>query len=81
MAQNTENVTVRMSSENQKKLDHIATTLERSRNWIINEAVGHYLDIYTWQENKIRERLQTAQKKGKFHTAKEVADTVESFKA
>lgn len=81
MTQNTENLTVRMSSENQKKLDHIAATLERSRNWLINEAIENYLDIYTWQENKIRERLQAAQKKGKFHTAKEVTDTVESFKA
>jgi len=42
MAQNTGNVTVRISVETQKKLDRIAAGIDRSRNWLINEALEHY---------------------------------------
>ncbi|GJL79923.1 MAG: hypothetical protein NPINA01_29120 [Nitrospinaceae bacterium] len=80
MAQNAGNVTVRMSAENQKKLDDIAKSFDRSRNWIINEAVEKYLDIYDWQEKKIAERLKKADKGGKFLKGNQVDKIVDSFK-
>jgi predicted transcriptional regulator len=80
MAQDTGNVTVRMPVKTQKKLEHIAAGLERSRNWLINEAIENYLDVYEWQEKRIRERLKTAEKGGTFSTSREVNDVIESFK-
>ncbi len=80
MPQNTGNVTVRMPLETQKKLDHIATGLDRSRNWLINDAIEHYLDVYEWQEKRIRERLKKSESGGKFLTGDQVDKIVESFK-
>jgi len=81
MTQNTGNVTVRISTVTQKKLDHIASTLDRSRNWLINEAVDHYLDVYEWQEQRIKERLKKAGKGRKIMDSRQVDKIVESFKS
>ena len=80
MPQDTGNVTVRMSVKTQKKLDQIATEVDRSRNWLINEAIAQYLDVYDWQEKRIRERLKKAEKGGKFYTRSQVNEVIESFK-
>ena len=80
MTQNKGNVTVRMPRETQKKLEHIASGLSRSRNWLINEAIENYLDVYEWQEKKIRERLEKAEKGGKFFTGDQINKIIESFK-
>ena len=80
MGQDTGNVTVRMPVKTQKKLDQIAVGLERSRNWLINQAIENYLEVYDWQERRIRERLKKAGKGGKFYTSAQVNDVIESFK-
>jgi predicted transcriptional regulator len=80
MTHDTGNVTVRMPVKTQKKLDQIATEVDRSRNWLINEAIGQYLDVYDWQEKRIRERLKKAEKGGKFYTKSQVNAVIESFK-
>jgi len=80
MAQNLGNITIRVSSEAQKKLDHIAAGFDRSRNWLINEAIENYLDVYEWQEKRIKERLKKAAKGGKFLNSDQVDKIVESFK-
>jgi predicted transcriptional regulator len=80
MAQNSGNVTVRVSSDIQKKLDQIAAGFDRSRNWLINEAIENYLEIYEWQEKIIEDRLKKAEKGGKFLSSDQVDKIVESFK-
>ena len=80
MAQNSGNVTVRVPSDIQKKLDQIAAGFDRSRNWLINEAIENYLDIYEWQEKRIKDRLKKAEKGGKFLSSDQVDKIVESFK-
>src|SRR5262245_35566459 len=66
MSQTTENVTVRMPPDTQKKLGKIAASMDRSRNWLINQAVEQYLELYDWQAEQIRQRLATAENGGKF---------------
>jgi predicted transcriptional regulator len=66
MPQTTENVTVRMPPTTQKKLGKIAASLDRSRNWLINQAVAHYLELYDWQTERIRQRLHDAENGGDF---------------
>jgi len=80
MTQSSGNVTVRLDGETRKKLDDIAADLDRSRNWLINEAIENYLDVYEWQKQKIQERLKKSEKDGKFRTAKQVSKVVDSFK-
>lgn len=66
MPQTTENVTVRMPPDTQKKLGKIAASMDRSRNWLINQAVEHYLELYEWQAERIRQRVDAAENGGKF---------------
>ncbi len=80
MSKETGNITVRMPLKTQKKLEKIASEVERSRNWLINEAIDQYLDVYNWQEQRIRERLKKAEKDGKFRSTRQVSDVIESFK-
>ena len=79
MARNTGNITVRISSETQKKLDHVAVSVDRSRNWVINEAIENYLSVYEWQEKRISDRLNSAEKGGVFLDSGEVEKIVQSF--
>src|SRR5947207_764281 len=53
----TENLSVRVSPKLREQLDQIATTLDRSRNWIINEAIKQYLEVQRRQIAIIEERL------------------------
>ncbi|MDX1411528.1 MAG: ribbon-helix-helix domain-containing protein [Nitrospirales bacterium] len=80
MPQETGNVTVRLPIKTQKKLDQISAEADRSRNWLINAAIEQYLEVYDWQEKRIRERLKKAEKGGKFHTKDQVNAVIESFK-
>jgi predicted transcriptional regulator len=66
MSQQTENTTVRVKSKIQKKLGRIASSMDRSRNWVINQAVEQYLDVYDWQAKRSMERYQEAEKGGTF---------------
>lgn len=66
MSQPTENVTVRMPHDTQEKLGRIASGMERSRNWLINQAVAQYLELYDWQTEQIRHRLHEAENGGEF---------------
>jgi predicted transcriptional regulator len=80
MPEKTGNVTVRVSAKTQKKLDDVAANMDRSRNWIVNEAIESYLNIYEWQEKRIKERLKKSEKGGKFYKSDQVDKIVESFK-
>ena len=66
MPQTTESVTVRMQPDIQKKLGKIAASMDRSRNWLINQAVEQYLELYDWQTEQIRQRHQEAENDGEF---------------
>ncbi len=80
MPEKTGNVTVRISTKMQKKLDDVAANMDRSRNWVVNEAIENYLNIYEWQEKRIKERLKKSEKGGKFYKGDQVDKIVESFK-
>lgn len=47
--------------DKQAKLDVIAANAKRSRSYVANEAIDHYLDLYEWQTRRIEERLEKAQ--------------------
>ena len=77
MPQTTENVTVRMTPYTQKKLGKIAASMDRSRNWLINQAVEQYLELYDWQTEQIRDRLHKAENGGKFISHDEAMSRIE----
>lgn len=61
MASSTGRMSISVSPEKQAKLDAIAANADRSRSYIVNEAIDHYLDLYEWQTQRIQERLARAQ--------------------
>ena len=61
MASNSGRMSVSVSPEKQARLDAIAANTDRSRSYIVNEAIDYYLDLYDWQTRRIEERLGRAQ--------------------
>jgi predicted transcriptional regulator len=60
MAQ-TDSLHIRVPQELREEIDRIAVSLDRSRNWIVTEALEQYLEVQRWQVEHIRERLTLAE--------------------
>lgn len=56
----TRSVTAHLPNELVEKLDQYADRLERSRGWIVKEAVGDWLDREARRERLTREALESA---------------------
>jgi predicted transcriptional regulator len=82
MASETGRMSVSVTPEKQEKLDAIANSLDRSRNWLVNQAIDYYLEIYDWQTKRIQERLVIASgKNAQLHSSDEVDAIINKFKA
>jgi len=53
----TEAFTVRAESELVHQLDHLADSLDRSRNYLVNQALKEYLEHHAWQIEKITQGI------------------------
>ncbi len=56
----TEAFTVRAESNVVHQLDHIAGSLDRSRNYVVNQAIQEYLKAHAWQIEKITQGIESA---------------------
>ena len=56
----TEAFTVRAESNVVHQLDHIAGSLDRSRNYLVNQAIKEYLESHAWQIEKITQGIAAA---------------------
>jgi len=56
----TEAFTVRAESNIVHQLDHIAGSLDRSRNYLVNQAIQEYLETHAWQIEKITQGIEAA---------------------
>ena len=54
-------MTVRISAETRDALDSIATSLDRDRSYVVNEALVSYVEIHRWQIEHIRQGLREAE--------------------
>jgi predicted transcriptional regulator len=52
--------TVRIPPEKQCQLDALAQVLERSRNWVVSDAIDQYLDVQAWQIEQIQHSVEEA---------------------
>jgi len=52
--------TVRISPEKQRQLDALAQVLDRSRNWVVSDAIDQYLDVQAWQIAQIQHGVEEA---------------------
>ena len=60
MAQ-TDSLHIRVPQELREEIDRVAASLDRSRNYIVTEALEQYLEVQRWQVERIRERLTLAE--------------------
>jgi predicted transcriptional regulator len=52
--------TVRAEPDIMQRLDHLAARLDRSRNYLVNQAIREYLDLHAWQIEKTQEGIEAA---------------------
>ncbi len=82
MASDTGRMSVAVTVDMQKKLDAIAASEDRSRNWLVNQALHQYIDLYDWQTKRIQDRLDKAQSKNAiFNSSTDVDSLIETFKS
>ncbi|MBS3954223.1 MAG: ribbon-helix-helix protein, CopG family [Methylomicrobium sp.] len=58
----TEAFTVRTEADIVHQLDHMAESLDRSRNYIVNQALREYLKTHAWQIEKIAQGIAAAER-------------------
>jgi predicted transcriptional regulator len=67
----TEPITVRAAKEVVDEIDALAAAMDRSRNYIVNQALRQYLEANAWQVERIKEGLVAA-REGHVRPAEEV---------
>lgn len=53
-------VTIRTAKETVDEIDALASAMDRSRNYVINQAIQQYLDANAWQVERIKAGLEDA---------------------
>jgi len=61
----TEAFSVRTDSKKVKQLDRIAKQQDRSRNYLVNQAIDQLLELHAWQNERVKEGIKAADK-GRF---------------
>jgi predicted transcriptional regulator len=64
--------TVRLDEATLAKLDQLAEKTERSRSWLVSQAVHDYVALNAWQVEKIEAGIAAADR-GDFASPEEVA--------
>ncbi len=67
----TEPITVRAAKDIVSKIDALAAAMDRSRNYIVNQALRQYLETNAWQIERI-EAGMAATREGRVRPAEEV---------
>lgn len=60
MSQSTAPITVRTAQETIDEIDALAKAMDRSRNYIVNQALQQYLEVNAWQIERIKEGIIAA---------------------
>lgn len=53
-------ITIRTDKSTVNAIDELAEAMDRSRNYIVNQAIEQYLDANAWQVERIKEGLADA---------------------
>ena len=56
----TEAFSVRSDKEKVRKLDKLAVQQDRSRNYIVNQAIDQLLELHAWQDERVKEGIKAA---------------------
>ena len=71
--------TVRTDHKKLKKLDKLADQMERSRNYVVNQAIDQLLEVHAWQVERTKEGIKAADE-GRFATDAEMERIFNKYK-
>lgn len=74
----TDMITLRLAAKTNKRLGQLARALERSRSWVVAEAIEKYLEDNRWQLEAIEEGVAEADR-GRLVAHEDVARWVKSW--
>ena len=75
----TEAFSVRTDPKKIRKLDKLAEQQDRSRNYIVNQAIDQYLELLAWQDERIKEGIKAADA-GRFASDAEIDAIFNKYK-
>lgn len=67
-----ESITIRANPKLIKAITELATSMERSRNWVIENALKNYLEVQSWQVEGVKQALAEVDRGEKLASHKEV---------
>jgi predicted transcriptional regulator len=76
----TEPITIRASKDVVSQIDALAASMDRSRNYVVNQAIQKYLAYYHVLHQKVEQGLNDA-KEGRLTTADEIMKEIRSHRA
>ena len=71
-------VNVRLEPELDEKLSAVATRLDRSRSWVVQQALKEFIELQLWQMSAIEKGLRDAES-GRVIAHEDVVAWVESW--
>jgi len=63
--------TIRTDSKKVEQLDRLADRMDRSRNYLVNQAIDGLLEVFAWQTERVKEGIKAANE-GRFAGEKEM---------
>lgn len=75
----TEAFSVRTDPKKVRKLDELAKQQDRSRNYLVNQAIDQYLDLLAWQDERIKKGIKAAEA-GRFFSDVEMNAIFDKYK-
>ncbi len=80
MAPKTASVSVRVPEELAKRVETLATALDRPKSWVVEKALAAYVDHETWFVEEVRQGIAEADA-GEFAATEEVATVRQKWRA
>ena len=74
----TEAFSVRADSKKVKQLDRIAKQQDRSRNYVVNQAIDQLLELHAWQNERVKVGIKAAEE-GRFASDADMARTFNKY--
>jgi len=68
----TVSLSFRTAETTRDTLDEIAKSLDRNRNWLINQAIENYLELHRWQIEHIEQSIRHTDAGGRTYSTGEV---------
>jgi predicted transcriptional regulator len=74
----TEAFSVRADSKKVKQLDRIAKQQDRSRNYVVNQAIDQLLELHAWQIERVKDGIRAADQ-GRFASDAEMTKILNKY--